>query len=145
MQAKENLENYQLSPMAQHLLKSPGGSGALSPQDQSVVANAHNREDALQMDDLNSTGEILAAHGAIEKQMQFLTADQQDIDGGSGFYDSDIQPQKQVLQSMMLQLKERYSLLKEKKRTDRLQRSRQVPQRLSDRAPTDEEMSAKAE
>lgn len=99
----------------------------------------------MQMDDLNSTGEILAAHGAIEKQMQFLTADQQDMDDGSDFYDSEIQPQKQVLQSMMLQLKERYSLLKEQKRADRLQRSQRVPQRLSDRAPTDEEMSAKAE
>ena len=69
----------------------------------------------MKIDELDSTGEILAAHDAIEHQMNMLSQISSPSGGSRLLPSHEGNPQKQILQAMMMQLKDRYTKLKERK------------------------------
>lgn len=69
----------------------------------------------MKIDELDSTGEILAAHDAIEHQMNMLSQISSPSVASHLLHSQEGNPQRRVLQAMMMQLKDRYAQLKEKK------------------------------
>ena len=94
----------------------------------------------MKIDQLDSTGEILAAHNAIENQLNMLSQISSPGNGSRASPSLGENPQKKILQGMMMQLKDRYAQIKENKQSQALDRSQRLQNKSHNRTLSMEEM-----
>lgn len=101
----------------------------------------------MNVDELNSTGEILAAHEIIERQMNMLSVislPSQDVSISRSYYRPE-NPQQLLLQKMMMKLKDRYSMVKRRKSNKELDKSQRALRKLHHRTKSMDELERMAD
>ena len=137
--AKAKLENYNFRPVARQ------GTGVSALSGRPSVLSDMTEDDPMKIDQLDSTGEILAAHNAIENQLNMLSGLSSPGSGGGSTTGLGENPQKKVLQGMMMQLKDRFSQIKKEKENKELDRSQRLLNKSHNRTMSMDDMERQAD